>query len=76
MQGCAARYLRELLVKQANTKTLGSNTKNLLQIPYTYLKRFGDRSFCAYALCLLYELPDNIKAADYSVQNFKTLLKI
>ena len=49
MQGCAPLYLRELLVKQANTRTLRSNTKNLLQIPLTNLKRFGDRAFCAYA---------------------------
>ena len=31
-------YLRELLVKQANTRTLRFNTKNLLQIPQTNLK--------------------------------------
>ena len=70
MQGCAPLYLRELLVKQANTRTLRSNTKNLLQIPLTNLKRFGDRAFCAYAPRLWNDLPDNIKAAD-SVQNFK-----
>ena len=70
----APLYLRELLVKQANTRTLRSNTKNLLQIPLTNLKRFGDRAFCAYALRLWNELPDNIKAAD-SVQNFKKQLK-
>ena len=74
MQGCAPLYLRELLVKQANTRTLRSNTKNLLQIPLTHLKRFGDRAFCAYAPRLWNELPDNIKAAD-SVQNFKKQLK-
>ena len=74
MQGCAPLYLRELLVKQANTRTLRSNTKNLLQIPLTNLKRFGDRAFCAYAPHLWNELPDNIKAAD-SVQNFKKQLK-
>ena len=62
--------LGELLVIQANTRTLRSNTKNLLQIPLTNLKRFDDRAFCAYAPCLWNELPDNIKAAD-SVQNFK-----
>ena len=71
---CAPLYLRELLVKQANTRTLRSNTKNLLQIPLTNLKRFGDRAFCAYAPRLWNELPDNIKAAD-SVQNFKKELK-
>ena len=49
MQGCAPLYMRELLVKQANTRTLRSNTKNLLQIPLTNLKRLGDRAFCAYA---------------------------
>ena len=70
MQGCAPLYLRELLVKQANTRTLRSNTKNLLQIPHTNLKRFGDRAFCAYAPCLWNELTDIIKAAE-SVQNFK-----
>ena len=48
--------------------------KNLLQIPLTNLKRFGDRAFCAYAPRLWNELPDNIKAAD-SVQNFKKQLK-
>ena len=68
MQGCAPLHLRELLVKQANTRTLRSNTKNLLQIPLTNLKRFGDRAVCAlYAPRLWNELPDNIKAAD-SVQ--------
>ena len=74
MQGCALPYLRELLVKQANTRTLRSNIKNLLQIPLTNLKRFGDRAFCAYAPLLWNELPDNTKAAD-SVQNFKKQLK-
>ena len=74
MQGCAPLYLRELLVKQANTRTLRSNTKNLLKIPLTKLKRFGDRAFCAYAPRLSNELPDNIKAAD-SVHNFKKQLK-
>ena len=73
-QGCAPLYLWELLVKQANTRTLRSNTKNLLQIPHTNLKRFGDRAFCAYAPRLWNELPDNIKAA-YNVQNFKKQLK-
>ena len=63
-----------LLVKQANTRTLRSNTKNVLQIPLTNLKRFGDRAFCAYAPRLWNELPDNIKAAD-SVQNLKKQLK-
>ena len=51
-----------------------ANAKNLLQIPLTNLKRFGDRAFCAYAPRLWNELPDNIKAAD-SVQNFKKQLK-
>ena len=68
MQGCAPLYLRELLIKQANTRPLRSNTKNLLQIPHNNLKCFGDRAFCAYAPRLCSELPDNIKTAD-SVQN-------
>ena len=59
--------MRELIVKQAYTRTLRSNIKNLLQIPHTNMKRFGDRAFCAHAPRLLNELPDNIKAVD-SVQ--------
>ena len=70
----ALLYLRELLVKQANTRTLRSNTKNLLQVPHTNLKRFGDRAFCAYAPRLWNELPDSTKAAD-SVLNFKEQMK-
>ena len=74
MQGCAPLYLTEVLVKQNNTRTLWSNTKILLQIPHTNLKRFGGRAVRAYAPLLRSELPDNINAAD-SVQNFKALLK-
>ena len=59
---------------QTNKRTLRSNSKNILQIPHTNLKRFGDRAFCAYAPRLRNDLPDNIKAAD-SVQNFKKQLK-
>ena len=72
MQGCAPLYLRELLVKQANTRNLRSNTKNLLQIPHTNLKKFGDRALCVCAPRLWNELPD--KTSD-SVQNFKKHLK-
>ena len=75
MRGCALLYLRELLVKQANTSTVRSNTKNVLQIPHTNLKKVGDRAFCAYAPRLWNELPVNIKAAD-SVQNVKKQLEI
>ena len=74
MQGCAPLYLRELLIKQAKTRTLRSNSRNLLQMPHTNLKRFGDRALCAYAPRLWNVLSDNIKAAD-SVQNFKKQLK-
>ena len=74
MHVCSPLYLRELLVKHANARTVGSNIKNLLKIPHTYLKRFGDRAFYAYAPPLGHELSDNIKAAD-SVQNFKTQVK-
>ena len=66
MQGCAPPYL---LVKQANSRTLRSNTYNVLQIPHTYLKRFGERAFCAHAPRLWNEPTDNIKAAD-SVHSF------
>ena len=74
MRGYAPIYLRELLVKQANTRTPRSNTKNLLQIPLTNLKRIGGRAFSDYAPRIWNEFPNNIKVAD-SVQNFKTQLK-
>ena len=51
----------------ANTRTLRSNTKNLIQIPHTNLERFGDR---AYAPPLSNELPDNTTAVD-NVHDFK-----
>ena len=73
---CTKCYVqRELLVQKANTRTLRPNTKNLLEIPHTNLKKFGDRAFCADAPHLWNELPDNIKAAADSVQNFKKQLK-
>ena len=50
MQGCAPLYLRELLVKQVNTRTPRSNTKNLLHIPHTNLKRFGILCLCTTPL--------------------------
>ena len=53
--------------KTSQYKDSKINTKNLLQIPLTNLKRFGDRAFCTYAPRLWNELPDTIKAAD-SVQ--------
>ena len=57
VQGCVPHYLSNLLLKQANRRILISNTNNLLHIPHTNLKRFGDRAFCVYAPCL--ELPEN-----------------
>ena len=67
------RVIPEVIVSQTGQiRTLGSNTKNLLQIPHTNMKRFGDRAFCAYATCLWNELPDNIMTAD-SVQNSMTI---
>ena len=46
MQGSAPPYVRELLVRQASTRTLRSNIKNLLQIPHTNLGRFGESILC------------------------------
>ena len=66
--------LRGTVSQTSNTRTLRSNTKKLLQIPHTNLKRFGDRAFCAYAPRFWNELPGDIKAADI-VQNFKKQLK-
>ena len=70
MQGCAPIYLRELLVKRDNTRSLRSKTKTLLQILYINPKSVGDSAFWAYAPHLCNELPDNITAAD-SLQKFQ-----
>ena len=58
------RTFLAVLVKQANTGSLRSNTKKVLHIPRTNLKRFGDRAFSAYASHLLNKLPYNINVAD------------
>ena len=60
--------LEGIVSQTSHYRNLRSNTKNVLQIPHTNLKRFGDRAFFAYAPRLWNELPDNIYAAD-SVQN-------
>ena len=65
MQGCGSPCLRELLVKQTNEGTLRSNTKNVLQIPHTNLKGFGNRAFCDNAPCLW-----NITAPDSIILYF------
>ena len=73
MQGCAPLYLRELLVKQANTRTLRSNTKNLLQIPHTNLKRMGDRAL-HHTFGMSSPTISRLLSAD-NVKNFKKQLK-
>ena len=73
MQGCVLLYLRKLLVKQADTRTLRSDTK----IPHTnLLVRFGDRAYCANAPRLWNEIPDIIKAADNVQKHQETVENI
>ena len=64
--------LKQLLVKQAKTNALKSNTKNLLQIAHTNLKRLGDRA--VYAPRLWNETPPpNPRATSTLLKVCKTL---
>ena len=56
-----------LLVWSTNMPIQGlfrSNTMNVIQIPHTQPKSFGDKAFSAYAPRLWNGPPENIKAAD------------
>ena len=68
-------YIQDLLIKyEPAYENLRSNDKNLLVIPKTSLKTYGDRAFSFAAPTLWNGLPDHIRLCD-NIDTFKTLLK-
>ena len=74
LKGLAPRYLRDLLHYYEPTRPLCSEGKNLLLVPKTRLKTFGDRAFSVQAPRLWNKLPIEIRTAP-SLDVFKKMLK-
>lgn len=70
----APSYLSDLLTVYTPSRALRSQSKNLLSIPQTRLKSFGDRAFCKAAPTLWNSLPLDIRSCK-SVATFKSKLK-
>ena len=67
-------YLRELLVPYVPPRSLRSSSSNLLTIPKTAMKRYGDRSFSVAGPVLWNALPASVRDLK-SVASFKRSLK-
>lgn len=72
--GLAPQYLTCLLNDYSTTRCLRSTTRNLLAVPRTYTKTYGDRAFSAVAPKLWNTLPAELKNSA-SVDIFKSKLK-
>ena len=70
----APSYIRDLLHPYEPTRSLRSSCKNLLSVPVTRLKTFGDRAFEKVAPKLWNGLPESIRLCK-SVDSFKKQLK-
>ena len=61
LNGLAPKYLSELIRPVSKCRELRSSTdKTLLQIPFTKLKSYGDRSFQVYGPKIWNKLPQDI----------------
>jgi hypothetical protein len=72
--GKAPKYICDMLEWYEPTRTLRSTTQNMLKVPHTKLKTFGDRAFSRCAPKLWNKLPIEIKNSS-TVECFKTALK-
>ena len=70
----ASSYLKELMHCRTSQRILRSNRNELLQIPYSRLKTYGDRSFCVAGPRLWNELPVHLRMCE-SLTIFKKYLK-
>ena len=68
------RILKELVHCRTSQRILRSNRNELLQIPYSRLKTYGDRSFCVAGPRLWNELPVHLRMCE-SLTIFKKYLK-
>ena len=67
-------YLLDLLTPLRSERTLRSSSKNLLVVPKTNSRTFGDRAFSHSAPVLWNSLPEHIKLAQ-NINHFKSNLK-
>lgn len=74
LHGLAPVYLSDLLQPYCPSRPLRSREQQLLSIPRTRLKTYGDRAFTSFAPKLWNALPLNIKKCQ-SLTVFKTKLK-
>ena len=74
LNGLAPKYLKELLVCYEAPRALRSNAKNLLAVPRTKLKYFGDRAFVKAAPVLWNSLPLSMRQIT-ELDSFKSSLK-
>ena len=74
LHGLAPHYLAELLHVKVNSRTLRSSHQNLLCVPVTRLKSYGDRSFYAYAPKVWNSLPQEVRECS-DLDTFKCVLK-
>jgi len=74
LHGMAPLYLQELLTPYQPVRALRSADHNLLSVPRTKLKYYGDRSFSKAAPVLWNKLPLGIRQAT-QLSQFKSMLK-
>ena len=77
LHGTAPQYLKDLLKHHHVQRSLRSSDQQLLHVPSTRLKTFGDRAFSVYAPRLWNSLPMNIKTSaslDIFKKNVKSYL--
>ena len=74
LNGQAPGYLASLLTPKHHARELRSSSHQLLEIPRTNLKTYGDRAFCVVAPKLWNCLPESLKCIK-SRDSFKSALK-
>ena len=74
VNGIAPEYLSSLLKRYCSVRQLRSSSQELLFVPKSKLKSFGDRSFSVKVPGLWNELPHNLKCLS-SIEEFKKCLK-
>jgi len=74
LHGLAPQYITDLIHPYTQSRSLRSSDKDLLVVPKSRLKTFGDRAFCIGAPSLWNKLPHDIRSAS-SLSTFKNQLK-
>ena len=74
LHNLAPSYIKDLITPYSNSRQLRSTSMNLLQIPKTRTKTFGDRSFSSAAPILWNNLPHKLRTI-HEINVFKKNLK-